>query len=86
MNDGGGYTEQTIVQKPEQQSWPFWISSSENIFFFFFSDEIVAYGHEYLFKVTNWYSTCGPGVKEYFEPKNTEIQQYLGGRIFFSFF
>ena len=31
--------------------------------------------------VTNWCSTGGPGLKDYFESKNTDIQHYLGAKI-----
>ena len=36
--------------------------------------------------VTNWYSTGGPGPNDYFEPKNFEIEQYLGVKIFLNHF
>ena len=32
-------------------------------------------------KVTSSYSTGGPGLNDYFEPKNSEIQHYSGVKI-----
>ena len=48
---------------------------------FLISDELWPTAANIWLKVTNWYSTCGPGLNDYFESKISKIEQYLGVKI-----